>query len=373
MHFGYKLKSSRFNRPSTMLFVTAPLFSWLTWNFPNSQNSGKQRQKRKKPGTFDVLFLGTGVSTGLPSLAHAMNPQCRTFTKSGTKVCVDALRPNSKNRRCNVSIIIDATLEDGSNKRLMVDCGKTFRETILRHAVPNDIDEIDGLLVTHPHADAMLGLDDIRDLQKYEYIKENGKTVGYQVECAFPIISNEMTVNYMQKVFPYLVGKSLPWVPGREKEMILERRVPYLDWMSVDNFAILRDETFGIPVRLFPVWHGKPLISLGFAFGESYSFVYISDVSECIPESFEFLKSIPVIRVLVLDCLNVDGHNTHFCLSDAIEFAKSLGNVRKTFLVGMGCSVGDHDVRNEQLKSEDIDVQLAFDGMWIEDFPLIDS
>jgi len=351
-----------------MLFVTAPLFLWLIWKFPKSRNE----KRAKKNGTFDVLFLGTGVSTGLPGIAHALNPRCRTVTKDGVKVCVDALRPGSKNRRCNVSIVIDATMNDGSTKRILVDAGKTFRETMLRHAVPNGISSIDGLIVTHPHADAMLGLDDLRDLQAYKsiYDEVTKKQIGYQINGAFPIISNEQTINHMQKTFPYLVGGNLPWVPGREKEFILERRVLYLDWITVDNNAELLDETFGIPIRFFPVFHGKPLISLGFAFGESFSFVYISDVSEVLPESVEFLKSIPVIRVLVLDALMLDHHFSHFSLSDAIGFAKSLGNVQKTLLVGMGCSCGDHDVRNAELKKEDIDVQLAYDGQWLRDFQL---
>jgi hypothetical protein len=48
----------------------------------------------------------------------------------------------------------------------MVDAGKTMREQCIRLLPRHNIRTIDALLLTHEHADAILGLDDVRDFQQ---------------------------------------------------------------------------------------------------------------------------------------------------------------------------------------------------------------
>jgi glyoxylase-like metal-dependent hydrolase (beta-lactamase superfamily II) len=50
----------------------------------------------------------------------------------------------------------------------LIDCGKTFREVVLKVFPKYGLKEIGALLLTHGHADAILGMDDLRDLQIYE-------------------------------------------------------------------------------------------------------------------------------------------------------------------------------------------------------------
>ena len=54
-------------------------------------------------GGFDVLFLGTGVSTAVPRIGCIVRPD---QSQPVCKVCHDALRHNSRNRRGNVSILV---------------------------------------------------------------------------------------------------------------------------------------------------------------------------------------------------------------------------------------------------------------------------
>jgi hypothetical protein len=101
-----------------------------------------------------ILFLGTGVSTGLPKLGCIVRPDP---TRPECAVCKSALNPNSRNRRGNVSVLLRFLGEDGRVRSIMVDAGKTMREACLRHLPNNGVRGIDALLITHAHADAILG------------------------------------------------------------------------------------------------------------------------------------------------------------------------------------------------------------------------
>ena len=85
-------------------------------------------------------MLGCGTSTGVPRVGSDWG-QC------------DPDEP--RNRRLRSSILIES-----AGKRLLVDCGPDLREQLLAA----DIDRIDGLIVTHDHADHCHGIDDLRPL-----------------------------------------------------------------------------------------------------------------------------------------------------------------------------------------------------------------
>lgn len=94
----------------------------------------------------ELIFLGTGVSTGLPQIGCVL-PSAEHYCA----VCLDALEnENSPNRRCNVSALLRV---DGHN--IMIDCGKTMRESALRYFPKFDVDGLDSIVITHGHCDAM--------------------------------------------------------------------------------------------------------------------------------------------------------------------------------------------------------------------------
>ena len=64
---------------------------------------GQDNAERPTEG-FELLFLGTGVSTGLPKLGCIVRE--RQGDAEPCVVCHDALNTTSKNRRCNVSVLI---------------------------------------------------------------------------------------------------------------------------------------------------------------------------------------------------------------------------------------------------------------------------
>ena len=74
------------------------------------------------------------------------------------------MKPGSKNRRFCTSLVAIGS-EPGrpdTSSTILIDCGKSFYESALRYFPSNGLSKIDAVLLTHPHADAVLGLDDLR-------------------------------------------------------------------------------------------------------------------------------------------------------------------------------------------------------------------
>eukprot|EP00913_Durusdinium_trenchii_P017072 g16056.t1 len=287
-----------------------------------------------KLGSFDAVVLGSGVSTAVPQLSHILQGHCETakaVRKADGLTCIEDAHqnPSSKNRRFNVSLLLRYSPPDGSRVRhVMVDAGKTLRQAALAALPQYGVRNIDALLVTHGHADAMLGMDDLRDLQVIEkFWSESGEHIGYQLaDGAGPmqIISNKVTLDRVREAFPYLDGNTDFVRPG-----VLRRRIAYIEFMEVSDDETM-DLVGGLPLRVFPVWHGGTYVSLGFAFGGKlkggYPLVYISDIKDVPPKTMSFLEEAAAV--------------------------------------------------NEELRAlqrEGLDVQLAFDGQHLPEFPARDS
>lgn len=109
----------------------------------------------------EVIFLGTGTSSQVPAI------HCITDKNSDCVTCTDAMKPGSKNRRFCTSAIVRGSKQGcqgcpGTSSTILIDCGKSFYESALRYFPVYGLRNIDALLLTHAHADAMLGLDDLR-------------------------------------------------------------------------------------------------------------------------------------------------------------------------------------------------------------------
>lgn len=258
----------------------------------------------------------------------------------------------------------------------------------------HNIRKVDDIIITHGHADAVLGMDDVRDLQASSVVKvskdlplcvvacanpsvdcqshvcrscgsptSKSDSIGFKVDSGpITIYLHDDTMRTVQQQFPYLT-QAPPYLDA--ENFVLERRVALLKFNVIDP-----NEKFvvhGLPVRSFPVLHGGMYVSLGFAFGKEGEFVYISDV-KIIPEStMTYLLSLK-IKTLVLDCLDEGpGIFAHIGLVEALDIADKL-QPEYLYLVGMGCGMGLHDAVNERLRSMRHQTQLAYDGLVLEGF-----
>ncbi|KDP20454.1 hypothetical protein JCGZ_05299 [Jatropha curcas] len=299
-----------------------------------------------------LIFLGTGCSNSVPSLLCLIQP-----SDPPCHVCSQALSvPPEQNRnyRCNTSLLIDYCQSDEKHSYILIDVGKTFREQVLRWFTFHEIPRVDSIVLTHEHADAVLGLDDMRAVQPYSPTNDIDPT---------PIYLSQSSMDSISLKFAYLINKKL-----REGQEI--RRVAQFDWKIIEEDCQRPFIVSGLQFVPLPVMHGEDYVSLGFLFGEKSRVAYISDVSR-IPTTTEYVISksgAGQLDLLILDALRKNGsHNVHFCLPQTLEAVKRL-RPKQALLIGMGHDF-DHYKGNDFLaewsEREGIPVQLAHDGLKI--------
>ncbi|KAL0914435.1 hypothetical protein M5K25_014781 [Dendrobium thyrsiflorum] len=190
---------------------------------------------------------------------------------------------------CNTSLLIDYVDENGAHKYILIDVGKTFREQVLRWFTHHKIPRVDSIILTHEHADAVLGLDDIRAVQPFSPTNEIDPT---------PIYLTQHAMESLAEKFPYLVKKKM-----KEGEEV--RRVAQLDWRIIESDCAKPFISSGLEFVPLPVMHGEDYVCLGFLFGKKSRTAYISDVSR-FPATTEHLISKAgggQLDLLILDTL----------------------------------------------------------------------
>ncbi|PIA41677.1 hypothetical protein AQUCO_02200245v1 [Aquilegia coerulea] len=250
-------------------------------------NCFESESKEKKDSSSSLLFLGTGCSSAVPNvlcLIQPSNPPCEVCTQS-----LSIPPEKNPNYRCNTSLLIDYRNDNGEHKYILIDVGKTFREQVLRWFTHHNIPQVDSIILTHEHADAVLGLDDIRAVQPFSPTNDIEPTQIYLTQFAMDSVAEK---------FPYLVQKKL-------KEGQEVRRVAQLDWNIIKNDFEELFVSSGLQFVPLPVMHGEDYVSLGFLFGSKSRIAYISDVSR-FPSNTEHVISKTgggQLDLLILDTL----------------------------------------------------------------------
>ena len=279
-----------------------------------------------------IIFLGTGTSEGVPRVSCLTNPA------SQCKVCPDAIRQGSPNRRRNTSILIQRQLADGRINNIVIDAGKFFYESAIQWFPKFAVECIDALVITHAHADAIGGLDDLRDWTN-------------NTQESLPIYLRDSDYKQVESLFYYLADRTKKTGGGG---------VAKLNFKSINKSPFTID---GLPIIPLPVEHGKNREVFGYRFGPVS---YISDASSISEETADLVSG---SNLLILDALRPERtHGTHFTLEEAVNQVRRLRPMR-TLLTDATHDI-DHVTVNIKLaklqESEGIDIQYAYDGMDIE-------
>ena len=279
-----------------------------------------------------VVFLGSGTSEGVPRVT------CLTDPYKSCAVCMDAVKPGSKNRRRNTSLLIQRPAEDGVVRNIVIDVGKFFYESAIQWFPKFEARDLDAVVLTHAHADAAGGLDDLRDWTNYR---------RHPVE----VFVREVDMRVLSRTHYYLV-------PGRGVDSA--GSVARLEFEVFDEAPFMVQELTLTPL---PVEHGKGFTTSGFRFG---NVCYVPDTSR-IPD--ETARLIYGCDLLILDALRPEStHGSHLTIEQAIDEVKRL-KPRRAVFTDMAHDVHHHPV-NQQLRSlldsDGLDIELAYDGMSFE-------
>jgi phosphoribosyl 1,2-cyclic phosphate phosphodiesterase len=200
-----------------------------------------------------------------------------------------------------------------------------LRQQALREKIPR----IDAVLYTHPHADHLNGIDELR---AYNFIQRE----------AIPLFGNAWTCEHLKQSFGYVFAPARTPEGGGVPKLVLnqiEGTQPQLD-------------VAGISVIPLSLKHGPRDETLGFRID---SVAYVTDCSYIPETTLERMKG---LSLLVLDCLRLEPHGTHFNLDQALETVSRLCP-KKTFLTHLG-----HEMDYAKWKTKlPPGVHLAFDGL----------
>ncbi|AQU86613.1 MBL fold metallo-hydrolase [Komagataeibacter nataicola] len=233
----------------------------------------------------DMIILGCGGSAGVPMLGGPDG--------AGDWGECDPTEP--RNRRTRASVLID----DGPGRRLLVDTGPDLRAQFLAQR----IGMIDAVVYTHAHADHILGLDELRAINRI-------------INGPIPVYGTAEVLEEIRTRFDYAFR---PWTPPGIFRPILD----------VNTIALPSTQVVaGMEVQFFAQTHGR-IETLGLRAGPM---AYCTDVAELDEHALAVLRG---VDTWVVDCFQRATHPSHGWLECVLAW-RDVIRPRRTVLTHMG-------------------------------------
>ncbi len=247
-----------------------------------------------------ITILGSGTSTGVPMVGC----HCSVCSSS-----------NPKDKRTRASIMIET-----GGKYILVDTSPDLRRQALRQQIPH----IDAVLLTHPHADHVNGIDDLRG---YHFIHRR----------VIPCHGSRTTMDAVKSKFPYIF-----------RGLEAAGYAPLMEAHATNDPFTLFGQTI-VPIHLY---HGS-MPATGYRIDGA---AYLTDCSR-IPESS--LALLAGLDILIIDGLRYTPHANHFNIEGALRVVEQLkpGRAILTHLT--------HEVAHADETRLPAGVEFAYDGMEI--------
>ena len=221
---------------------------------------------------------------------------------------------NPKNWRTRASICLL-----GPTGNLLVDCAPEMRLQMARER----IFDIEATLITHTHADHIMGMDDLR-------------SICVKTRRDMPVYAWPRYQEDIRRIFPYAFA-----------EMPSGVEVPRYDMRDIPPVI----DVGGMGVETMEVVHGNiPVVAIRVG-----NFAYVTDVSRIPEPSYDLLAG---VETLILGALRYRPHPTHFNIAQATAAAARIG-ARRTVFTHLAHDV-DHGRPAEPLA---LGVEFGYDGL----------
>ncbi len=226
-----------------------------------------------------------------------------------------------RDKRLRPSILLS---RDGQNA--VIDTTPDFRQQALRAG----LDRVDSILLTHGHADHILGFDDIRPF-------------NIRQKAAIPVYASQETFDILRRVFAYAFDDApkLSSVPRVSLHVV------------TGPFEVLGTSFSPVAAR-----HGDINV-FGFRFGSA---AYLTDFSDLPADSRPLLSG---LDDLILDALRDAPHPMHQTVEQALTLVREL-RPRRAWFTHIAHDLAHEDTNARLIKMGYPHVQLAYDGLSFE-------
>lgn len=216
-----------------------------------------------------ATILGCGSSGGVPRLGNRWG-------------ACDPANPRNRRRRC--ALLVEREGRAGTTQ-VLIDTGPDMVPQLLDAGIAT----LDAVVMTHPHADHVHGIDDLRQLV-------------FNARRRMPVWADAQTSQALLQRFRYIFetegGSYYP---------------PICDLHLIEGPVAIDGPGGPITLHPFTVAHGE-IHSLGFRVG---GLVYLPDVSDIPEAAWPLIKG---AEVFVIDALRPEPHPSHAHLAQALDW-----------------------------------------------------
>jgi phosphoribosyl 1,2-cyclic phosphate phosphodiesterase len=261
-----------------------------------------------------LTILGCGSSGGVPRVAQ------------GWGAC-DPTNPRNARRRC--SLLVERKGPQGRTLAL-VDTSPDLRAQLIEA----DVGHLDGVLITHEHADHTHGVDDLRPI----YLAMRRRLDLY---------ADAPTLQALQRKFAYVFETP----PGSGYPPIANAR-----GLTPGEPIVIAGPGGPIEATPFEVAHGD-IPALGLRFG---GVAYTPDLNGVPAHSLRLLEG---LDLWIVDALRYTPHPSHWSLAETLDWIARL-QPRRAVLTNLHTDL-DYETLRQRLPEG---VEPAYDGMRLEGF-----
>lgn len=257
-------------------------------------------------------LLGTGSSGGVPRIGNDWG-------------ACDPGEPRNRRRRCALLI---TRIGAAGKTTVLVDAGCDMREQLIDARV----DRLDGVVITHAHADHIFGLDDLRQMK-------------IRMRECIDVYLDSATSERVMQAFSYCFEQP----PGSDYPPIcIEHRI--------QTDRVFRVTGAGGPIDLLPIQveHGE-IHALGLRIA---GVAYVPDIKTVAREASR--TALADLEVLVLDALRRSRHPSHLNLEESLALIEEL-KPQRAVLTNMHTDL-DYATLSAELPAG---VEASYDGLEI--------